>query len=430
MSDEKRPGQGFMQIGNIVGSLFPQSELPQPPGPEESPNPEEKTKEGKTKKAKSLPQKAISPNMKLAQAAAEIITRPDQAEAAFQAREMLQCTLPHRDPGEVPVWIRRNGNYALGLQPGVDLKTGKTVGLPFGELPRLIMIWIVTEAIRTKSRTIKFADTLNDFLREVGGDPRTGGGKRGDAKRIREQMHRLFSCRISFQYSEGDAKKGYEARLNMEVAKKVQYWWDFKNPEQVGLFESEIVLGEAFFEAIIENPVPVDWRAVVALKHSLKQSSFAIDVYTWVSYRLFRMQQKRECEISIPLKSLKEQFGAEYSRLDNFKAALIEALGHVRQVYPDFDYRFEKGYFILCDRTGRSAIASQDKEVASRQLARFQPYNQITEATRQWFQEAYPLHSVEEVFTAFDQWRQDKGIQSQNTDKHFRSFVIKNWFKG
>ena len=92
----------------------------------------------------------------------------------------------------------------------------------------LLMLWIVTEAIRTKSRTIKLKDTLNDFLREIGLDPNTGGGKRGDASRLKEQMERLFNCRISFQYSEGNAQKGRSAFLNMEVAREGRFWWDFQ----------------------------------------------------------------------------------------------------------------------------------------------------------------------------------------------------------
>ena len=48
---------------------------------------------------------------------------PDPQELAFLARELVQCTLPHSNPGQVPFWARTNGNMtrcatSLGLQAG------------------------------------------------------------------------------------------------------------------------------------------------------------------------------------------------------------------------------------------------------------------------------------------------------------------------
>lgn len=35
----------------------------------------------------------------------------DEVELAFLARQLVQITLPHSDPGDVPVWTRRNGDF-------------------------------------------------------------------------------------------------------------------------------------------------------------------------------------------------------------------------------------------------------------------------------------------------------------------------------
>ena len=107
----------------------------------------------------------------------------------------------------------------------------------------------------------------------------------------------------------------------MEVVSGAQFWWDFTSPDQGGLFESEITLGDNFFKAILSSPVPIDLRVVIALKKGLKQSSFAIDLYTWASHRIYKMQKAGQREIRIPLTELKNQFGGEYGRADHFKAA-------------------------------------------------------------------------------------------------------------
>jgi hypothetical protein len=62
---------------------------------------------------------------------------PDANELAFMARELVQCTLPHSDPGQLPFWARRNGNFTLSIVSQFDPQTGKLVGYPYGSLPRL-----------------------------------------------------------------------------------------------------------------------------------------------------------------------------------------------------------------------------------------------------------------------------------------------------
>src|SRR3954453_9625984 len=185
----------------------------------------------------------------------------DSDELAYLARELVQCTLPHRDPGQAPFWARTNGNLTLSIVSGFDPKAVKLVGYPYGSIPRLILFWITTEALRTGSRRLELGSSYNIFLREIGLDPNTGGGKRGDAVRVREQTRRLFSASISFIQSIQTEKLEGERRLNMNVAAGSELWWDPKFPEQVNLWNSWVELGEKFYEAITAAPVPVDVRA-------------------------------------------------------------------------------------------------------------------------------------------------------------------------
>jgi hypothetical protein len=65
---------------------------------------------------------------KLLDIATAIRLDPGKFEVAFMARELVQCTLPHTNPGNVPVWKRQNGSFTLGIVPGVNIETGKSYG--------------------------------------------------------------------------------------------------------------------------------------------------------------------------------------------------------------------------------------------------------------------------------------------------------------
>ena len=59
---------------------------------------------------------------KLIDAAAAIMLDPEPTDAdrAFLARQLVQVTLPHSNPGDVPIWRRRNGRLTLTLRPYTD----------------------------------------------------------------------------------------------------------------------------------------------------------------------------------------------------------------------------------------------------------------------------------------------------------------------
>jgi hypothetical protein len=251
----------------------------------------------------------------------------------------VQCTLPHTDPGNVPVWSRRNGNFTLGIVPGIDIETGKSYGYPYGMIPRLLLFWITTEAVRTKSRRLELGFSLSSFMRDLGLDPNTGGGKRGDAPRLQEQMRRLFKATLSFQQTVEEQHRQGTQWLNMPVAPKGELWWDPKHPEQRALWGSYIILGEDFYEAIVAFPVPVDMRVLRALK----RSPLALDLYAWVTWRVFRTQKPTV----IPWGGLMRQVGAEYGDVKDFKRKAKAALRKIHALYPGLKLGWKSGGFIL-----------------------------------------------------------------------------------
>ena len=80
----------------------------------------------------------------------------------FMARMMALCCLPRSNPGNRKEYKRVNGPFTLYMQSGPGNK------LPFGNLPRLLMAWLCSEAVRTQSRVLILGKSLSDFMRALG----------------------------------------------------------------------------------------------------------------------------------------------------------------------------------------------------------------------------------------------------------------------
>ena len=255
-----------------------------------------------SKSVSSPTRRVVSPSAtsKLFYAAAEIAGTEAKAagELGFTARLLAQTTLPHSKPTgpdgeELREFERSNGRVTLYVQAGGG------VGLPYGSMPRLVLFWLVTEAVRTKSRTIRLGDSLSAFMRELGLVPT--GGRWGTITRLREQVRRLFASRLEAV----ERVDGGERRSSMAVADEVALWWQPRQPDQAALWGSEVVLSERFFEEVTRSPIPLDLRALRALK----RSPLGLDLYAWLCHRVGYVHGPT----FIPWRALHAQFGADYA---------------------------------------------------------------------------------------------------------------------
>lgn len=236
----------------------------------------------------------------------------EAGKLGFMARSLVQATMPHRKAAGYE-FKRTNGAFTLSMMAPSD------VGLPYGSIPRVLLTWLTTEAIRTKDPELILGDSLSDFMRQLGMIPT--GGRWGSITRLREQMQRLFSCFISCTYTDEDLT----ARKNILIADESRLWWEPKNPEQVQLFKSTVTLSQRFFQEVTENPVPIDLRAIKALQ----KSPLGLDVYCWLTYRMSYLRKP----VVIPWEALQLQFGADYKHTYHFKQAFTEQLVKVSKVY-------------------------------------------------------------------------------------------------
>lgn len=302
--------------------------------------------------------KALS---RLLDAAVDIKMNPEtpENEKAFLARQLVQVTLPHSNPGNVPAWQRKNGNLTLSIRPGWNHKKNEAIGYPYGTIPRLLLFWLTTEALRTGSRRLELGDSLAEFMRDLGLDPGRGG-PRSDARRLRDQMERLFRSTISFDYKQDTGPIQGSRWLDMQVAPKGELWWDIRLPEQATIWGSWIELGEDFHNALISAPVPVDMRALQALK----SSAMALDFYAWAVWRSFTVAQSGKAQF-IPWRGLMQQMGADYNNPDDFRRKAKAAMKKVMLVYPGLKVEQVDGGINLLP-SSRPAVAKRPKKLSTK----------------------------------------------------------------
>lgn len=98
----------------------------------------------------------------------------------FMARSLVQASLPHRNIKDRE-FQRQNGAFKLVIM------AQKEIGLPYGVIPRLLLAWLTTEALRLKQREIILDNNLSNFLSDLG--LISSGGRWGTITRLKEQIH-------------------------------------------------------------------------------------------------------------------------------------------------------------------------------------------------------------------------------------------------
>jgi hypothetical protein len=328
----------------------------------------------------------------------------------FMARIMVQATLPHRKQ-EGMVFKRTNGDLSLTLIAHPD------VGLPYGTIPRLLISWVTTEAIRIRNPVLVLGPTLSGFMQELGMKQSTGG-QWGNIARLREQTKRLFSSSVSCTYDQPET--GHWSELKFNIATETRLWWDPKQPKQAALWKSTVRLSRDFFNEIISRPVPIDMRALKALK----KSPMALDIYCWLTHRMFYLGKPME----IPWSVLQMQFGADYANNEqghrDFKRAFLRQLRAVHIVYPEA--KVENGEHGLFLKPSKPHVAPMPPVLRNDTL-QLPPIDQVTRLQTETFEKARKAAPGWDIYHLEGQWRDwiaDKE-KPKNPDAAFIAFCRK-----
>ena len=266
-------------------------------------------------------------------------------DLGFMARLLALCSLPRTNPGNRIQYRRVNGPYTLYMTAGGGNK------LPYGNLPRLILAWVTTEAVQTQSRVLILGSSLSEFMRTLGMEDRSGS-PRGDRTRLRNQMDRLFHSHVQLIYED----EQHKASVSSQVADRTDLWWNPKQPDQAGLWDSKILLSEAFFNEIISHPVPLDMNTLKALK----RCALGLDLYLWLTYRTFALRTPQR----LTWRRLYRQFGTDPAKssdkfiVRNFRQNVLRELKKIKLAWPELNYTTAPGVLILLPSTPAIAPSS------------------------------------------------------------------------
>ena len=265
------------------------------------------------------------------------------ADLGFMARLLALCSLPRTNPGDRLQYVRRNGPYTLTITASTE-----GVQLPYGNIPRLLLAWVCTEAVRTQRRELVLGRSLYEFMQKLGMKDHSGGAH-GERTRLKNQMRRLFRCGISLVYTDG----ARDASVSSYVADRTEFWWDTKRPDAPVLWDSTIRLGEEFFNEIIAHPVPIDLHILKAVK----RSPLGLDLYLWLTYRTFALK----APLCLSWKQLYRQFGADPAKatdrftVRDFRKDSLRELKKIKMAWPDLHYQTVKGALLLSQSPPRIA---------------------------------------------------------------------------
>ena len=264
-------------------------------------------------------------------------------DLGFMARLMALCSLPRTNPGDRHQYQRVNGPYKLILSRTGEYK------LPFGNLPRLLLAWVSTEAVRTQSRELVLGRSLAKFMKTLGVYTTSGATQ----TRLRNQMKRLFGCTVSLIYKD----ENVNATVNAVIADHTVFWWNERKPDQPSLWDSKIELSEKFFNEIINHPVPLDINTLKALK----RCTLGLDLYLWLVYRTFSLRAPQR----LTWRQLYCQFGAHPDKasdkktVQNFRVQALRELKKIKIAWPDLNYSTAPGLLILHPSTPAIAPVGQ-----------------------------------------------------------------------
>jgi len=247
------------------------------------------------------------------------IQREVWGDVAFSHSLLTQVNLPYRNPGDdVRHYTRTSGAVSLRLEAGHTIgRAGwEPVGLPYGPRARLLMLHLCSLAVKQKSALVEVDSSFTAFCRSLG--IATNGR---NLRTIRDQIRRMSATSMRLAMSNQEQVTVFQGAIfdGMRIDLPV-------DPRQRQLWANEIRFSPRFYESLREHAVPLDLRAIKALRHSAR----CLDIYAWLTNRLWRLKKPTKVRWT----SLRHQFGQPEQSLQSFKRAFKAALHQAHVVYP------------------------------------------------------------------------------------------------
>lgn len=266
---------------------------------------------------------------------------PSGSDIAYLHAILCQVGLP-RGPKAVEgqtVFERICGGAALRVTAGALWNGAELVQqpIPYGANPRLVLAWLNTQAVKTRSAVIPVGESAAEFLRLLG--KQSTGGRNGTLTSFKKQIQALAACHMTLGFNAAGRAYTY----NGQPVKQFEAWITPRDEHQRPLWPGVVTFSDDYYKSLIDHAVPQDVRALYALKGS----ALAMDVYAMLAERLHRITGR---PVVLHWKALREQFGQEYTGADpdkDFRKSFVLALKKVLAVYPKANVKQVYGGLML-----------------------------------------------------------------------------------
>ncbi len=268
----------------------------------------------------------------LVRIAADILAEDDDAIGVTYSG-FCQASLPHKKLPADKEWIRRSERLTLMIEPGRLIRPGTSegefVGVPFGSRARLILLYLQTQALRSRSREVELGRSMREWLRRMG---IAQGGK--SIREVRDQATRLSICKLTFFYQNANGGTGFSSERIVDDGVLFLEPGNSSEDRQEHLFVETVRLSQSFYDALSRHPVPL-WEPAI---RAIQNNSMGLDLYVWLAYRLHVLNKPT----SIRWPRLHQQFGAGFKSQRQFKPTFIGNLKLALAVYPDAGVEIEE----------------------------------------------------------------------------------------
>lgn len=259
---------------------------------------------------------------------------PGSSDLVFMHSIMCQVGLP-RSKVDGLEFERTCGGAGLYVRAG-KLWDGKQFiqqPIPYGPMPRLIMAYLNTQALRRKSPEIEVGNSASGFLKQLGKD--ATGGKTGSYTNFRKQIMALSACSMTLGFTTATTAITYDGK----PIQQFEAWMG----NQGALWPGVVTFSQEYYQTLADHAVPLDLRAL----NALTGSALAMDLYTMLADRLHRISGR---PVALYWRNLRDQFGHEYQGKDadkDFKKKFLLALRKVLAVYQQAKVKQVKGGVLM-----------------------------------------------------------------------------------
>lgn len=256
-----------------------------------------------------------------AEASAVIRIDPPEGDSiGYLYGALAQVFLP-RKKVEAPIYEHRVGSISVRISADGAYSEGQFVpqSIPYGAKARLVLINLISTAVKTGSPVVDVGHSTNEFMQRLG-ISRQGSEYRA----LRTQVAALSAAHVVIGFRDSDGldrtvKGGIVSQFAMLTT---------RDERQRTLWPQTVTLSAEFFQSLQGHAVPLDLRAVQALKGS----ALSLDLYCFMAHRMHRIENPDG--LVLPWQLLQLQLGSEFGDVRDFRKKFRHSLKQVLAVYP------------------------------------------------------------------------------------------------